>query len=164
MSNDRIQIDLERELRKLGYGYLRKRQTKAESRRRFGGKRLHLIKKEDFAQAVAGCELDPVVPRSGKDNLFEEDLYEFVFPNSDPQYFLPRYWLFRMVTAGARGYPQRGYTKWLVLGFLWSRLTSQLRSRSAQRAYWQLCERRREDVLVPLSRCVGRVYLAALAG
>jgi hypothetical protein len=162
-SNDRVQIDLERDLRKLGYGYLRKRQTKAEARRRFGGKRLHLIKKEDFAQAVAGCELDPVVPRSGKDNLFEEDLYDLVFPNSDPHYFLPRYWLFRLVTAGARGKPQRGYTKWLVLNFLWARFGPELRGRAAQRSFWHLCERKREELLIPLARCVNLVYTAALA-
>lgn len=36
MSNDRQQIILERELRKLGYQYLRKRQTKREARRAAG--------------------------------------------------------------------------------------------------------------------------------
>ncbi len=39
MANDRQQIVLERELRKLGYQYLRKRQTKGEARRAAGVKR-----------------------------------------------------------------------------------------------------------------------------
>lgn len=40
MSNDRRQIDLERNLRKLDYQYLRKRQTKGEARRHAGDRHL----------------------------------------------------------------------------------------------------------------------------
>ncbi len=135
MANDRKQIDLERTLRKLGYTYLRKRQTKSEAKRLMGNKRSIVIKKEDLAQAVAGCELDPVVARSGKDNLFEEQLYPIVFPNSDPAGYLSKYWLMQQVTARSKGYPQRGYAKWLVLGFLWSRLAPIIRSQRSATAF-----------------------------
>ena len=36
MANDRKQVELERELRKFGYAYLRKRQAKMEARRFIG--------------------------------------------------------------------------------------------------------------------------------
>jgi hypothetical protein len=52
MSNDRRQITLERQLRKLHYLYLRKRMTKGEARRAAGVRHLHFVKKEEIAQAV----------------------------------------------------------------------------------------------------------------
>jgi len=88
MSNDRRQIELERELRKRRYLYLRKRQTKGEARRD-AGKQYQMISKEELAQAVAGCDLDPIIIRSGREKLFEEDRYTSVFPNSDPNFYLP---------------------------------------------------------------------------
>ena len=43
-------------MRKLGYAYLRKRQTKGEAKALMGGKSFRYIKKEQFAQAVAACD------------------------------------------------------------------------------------------------------------
>jgi hypothetical protein len=69
MANDRRQVELERELRKLGYAYLRKRQAKSEARR-FIGQHYTMVTKEELAQAVAACELDPEIVRSeGKEGL-----------------------------------------------------------------------------------------------
>jgi hypothetical protein len=89
MANDRRQIEIERNLRKLDYHYLRKRQSKSEARRQAGVRRATFIKKEELAQAVAACDMDPSIVRSGKEQLFEERYYEQVFPNSDPFYYLP---------------------------------------------------------------------------
>jgi hypothetical protein len=161
MSNDRRQIDLERALRKVGYAYLRKRQTKGEIRAQFGGKRYRIIKKEELAQAMAGCELDPVVARSGKDNLFAEDLYETVFGLTEPEAYLARYWLFYEVTYWAKGYSQRGYLKWLVLGFVWKQLSPHVNTRTAMRRFRQACERQARSVVDPLGTAIERAYAAA---
>lgn len=158
VSNDRRQIDLERAFRRLGYGYLRKRQTKGEAVRSDGAKARYLIKKEDLAQAIAGCDLDPVVARSGKDNLFGHDLYGTVFPTSDPDYYLTRHWLAHTVSAGSRGFPQRGYMKWLALRFLWTQVGPKLRSARSARAFRILNERRADDLIRPLSRAVDALY------
>ncbi len=162
MANDRLQIDLERELRKVDYLYARKRQAKGEIRRQMVGRRLRVISKEDLAQAVAGCELDPVVARSGKDNLFTEEHYSDVFPTSDPDYFLNRYWLMKIVTHGARGFPQRGYTKWLVLGAAWRRFGPAVKGSRNARAFRELAER--DDVALwrPLGLAVDLLFSAAL--
>lgn len=162
MANDRRQIEIERAFRKLGYAYLRKKQTKGETRRQLGGWKYHPVKKEELAQAVAGCELDPIVARLGKDNLFSEENYPRVFPNNDPDYYLPRYWLFNEVTYRARGYPQRGYMKWLVLGFVWSELSPVIRGRRAGRAFWKMVENTDDGVNTPLGRAVNLAYVAAL--
>ena len=127
MANDRRQIELEGALRNRGYFYLRKRQTKGEARRHGGGKNYLIVKKEEFAQAVAGCDLDPFIIRSGREKLFEEERYKTVFPNSDPLFYLPRFWLFRQVTHWSQGVPARGYTKWMVLNFVWSEIYSIMR-------------------------------------
>jgi len=44
ISNDRRQIEIERQFRKLGYWYIRKRQTKSEARRIAGSKRYHMLR------------------------------------------------------------------------------------------------------------------------
>jgi hypothetical protein len=161
MSNDRRQIDLERSLRKLGYAYLRKRQTKGEAKAQFRGKHYKLLKKEEIAQAVAGCELDPVVARSGKDHLFDEDLYPRIFGSADPDYYLSRYWLFYAVTYWAKGYPQRGYAKWLVLGFVWDHLEPFVRSARHARSFRTLSEKGDPELFRVLGVAISRTYSAA---
>jgi len=162
VSNDRRQVELQRELRKRGYLYLRKRESKSEARRTAGSKHYLLVKKEDLARAVAGCDLDPVEARSGIENLFDDEKYPLIFPTSDPRYYLTRYWLMREVTYCARGYPERGYAKWLVLGFVWSHLSSLLRTDGAKEAFIRKMERGEKDLDLPLLRAVDKVFVAAL--
>lgn len=130
MSNDRRQIELERRFRRLGYEYLRKRQTKSEARRAPGAQHRFLVTKAEIAQAVAACELDPAIVRAGKEGLFEEDYYPQVFPTGDPYFYLSRYWAMRASTEAARGYPERAYGKWLALHFLWSQVEPTVKSRT----------------------------------
>jgi hypothetical protein len=162
MSNDRQQIVLEREMRKLGYQYLRKRQTKREARRAAGTRLPFLVKKEELAQAVAACELDPAVVRGGKESLFEERYYSTVFPTGDPDFYLTRYWLMRAVTLHARGNPERTYARWVVLHFLWSEMGRDLRKRA--RAFRRVSESPRSyfELVSNLDRAVERVLLAAV--
>jgi hypothetical protein len=154
MSNDRRQIELERALRKMGYLYLRKKQSKGEAWKIVGRGQFFVVAKEELAQAVAGCDLDPLIIRSGKERLFREARYAQVFPNSDPDYDLPRYRLMREVTRVAKGQPERGYAKWLVLNFIWSRVAQLVCGRQKSRAFRVLCEKRDERLVVPLHRAI----------
>jgi hypothetical protein len=162
MSNDRQQIILERELRKLGYQYLRKRQTKREAYRAAGSRSRIVVKKEEVAQAVAACELDPVVVRGGKEGLFEERYYKNVFPTGNADFYLSRYWLMRNVSSRARGNPERSYAKWVVIHFLWSELGSDLRKLA--RSFRTINEnpRRYAAILSELDRSIERALLAAV--
>ncbi len=126
-SNDQKQIAIERQLRKLDFHYIRKRQSKSEAQREVLGRHFSLIKKEELAQAVAACDLDPLLVRQGKEGLFEE-YYDSIFPNTDPNYYLNRYFLMRNVGYVASGYPERAYAKWLVVNFVWKYLKITLRS------------------------------------
>lgn len=135
MANDRRQIELERNLRKLDYQYLRKRQSKGEAKRNAGVKHRFIITKEELAQTVAACDLDPLIVREGKEQLFEERYYETVFPKSDPDYYLPRYWLGKHVSKEAKGFPERAYAKWLVLHFIWQRLAPVLGKKTLKRLF-----------------------------
>ena len=141
MSNDRRQIDLERNLRKLDYQYLRKRQSKSEARRHAGVRHRFFINKEELAQAVAACDLDPSIVREGKERLFEERFYNQVFPNADPNYYLPRYWLVRYISYTARGFPERAYAKWVVTHFVWQALGKVLKSRHLRELFIRFNER-----------------------
>jgi len=163
VANDRRQVELQRELRKRGYLYLRKKESKGEARRAAGSKHYTLVKKEDLARAVAGCDLDPVEARSGVENLFDEDKYRHVFPTSAPMYYLTRYWAMREVTYCAGGYPQRGYAKWVVLGFVWSQLSPMLRSCANQERFVCRLQHNYDDIHPPLIRAINSVFVAALA-
>lgn len=162
MSNDRRQIEIERQLRKLSYLYLRKRMTKSEARRAAGARHMRLIKKEELAQAVAGCDLDPSIVREGKERLFEERWYGQIFPSGDPNYYLTRYWLMRLVSYVSRGRPERAYAKWLVLNFLWPWLDPLCRKRTSAERLRHACERDDGEVVRPLLRSIEPVYREAL--
>ncbi len=148
MANDRRQIEIERNLRKLDYQYLRKRQSKAEARRHAGVRHQFIVTKEELAQAVAACGLDPFLVREGKERLFEERHYDQVFPNSDPNYYLPRYWLVWNTATAARGFPERAYAKWLVTHFVWSRLVKVLHTRALREFFSREYERHSYESLV----------------
>jgi|ERR1017187_193054 hypothetical protein len=160
MANDRRQIEIERNLRKLDYQYLRKRQSKSEARRHAGVRHRFLVSKEELAQAVAACDLDPALVREGKERLFEERNYDHVFPNADPNYYLPRYWLVWNTSFTARGYPQRAYPKWVVTHFVWNRLEKILRTRALKESFTRRHERWSYD---PLLKACTAAYKGALA-
>src|SRR5262249_12844008 len=77
----------------------------------------------------------PLIVREGKEQLFEESYYGVVFPKSDPDYYLTRYWLGKHVTSEAWGYPERAYAKWLILHFMWKRLSSVLGTKALKRVF-----------------------------
>lgn len=162
MSNDRKQIEIEREFRKYRYLYLRKKQSKSEAKSIAGGKFSWTIYKEDLAQVIAGCDLDPLVVRAGKNKLFEEENYHKIFSNSDPDYYLPRYWLGREVTNCSKGYPERGYAKWLVLNFTWSTLSPLVRSSKHAEAFRAQEEKQISKLVNPLSTAINRVFGSVL--
>jgi len=162
MANDRRQIEIERALSKYEYHYLRKRMKKGEARRSRRGPRREMIKKEELAQAVAACEFDPAILRTeGKEGMFEERWYAKIFPNSDAMYYLPRYWLMRQVSYCAKGYPSRAYAKWLVLNFMWDKVSPVVRARA--RAEQMVDDSYRDGPSVrPLISAITEVYRAAL--
>jgi hypothetical protein len=162
MSNDRQQIVLERELRKLGYQYLRKRQTKREAYRAAGSRSRRVIKKEEMAQAVAACELDPVVVRGGKEGLFEERYYKTVFPPRNVDFYLNRYWLMRNAAARARGNAERSYAKWVVIHFLWSEMGNDIKKNARSFRAVNEHPRRYAEIHNELDRSIERVLLAAV--
>jgi len=160
MANDRRQIEIERELRKFNYYYLRKRQSKSEARR-FIGAHQRVVTKEEIAQAVAGCELDSAIVREGKEGLFEEHLYSKVFPTSDPYFYLNRFRLKYEVRYCSKGYPERAYATWLVLQIMWSHVARIIRSKALADAFRESSERNSQPIRY-LRDAINPVFRAAL--
>ncbi len=159
-ANDQRQVSLERDLAKLRYHYIRKRQTKREARRTFGAQYFFRIKKEELAQFVAGCEIDPKEVRSGRENLFKAPYYDQIFDNRPMHHYLSGYWLARVVKRLSSGFPDRAYAKWLVLNALWSRISSEMKDKPFATAFRVECERGRWNP--NLEKAVEQLYLAAL--
>lgn len=156
VSNDRVQIEIERALRKVGYLYLRKRQKKSEARSA-AGKTFIIVKKDEMAQAVAACEMDPVIVREGKNNLFGEH-YKEVFPNTDANFYLSRYWARKCVGLASRGKPQRAYAKWMVLHFIWSRMATLLKKEDPARRFRSLLERKDAAFAKPFMQAINIAF------
>lgn len=160
MANDRIQIELERALRKIGYAYLRKRQTKAEARSAAGGKHFRFVTKSEFAQVVAACDIDPVLARTAKEKLFSEEYYDKVFPNSDIGFYLSRYWLMRHVRSVLKSTKQSRESQWLVVHTLWTMLAPTIGKTTASQRFRAACERQDESIIRPLTKAVKQVAKA----
>jgi hypothetical protein len=122
MSNDSKQVYLERELKRLNYQYIRKKQSKSEAWAQAGSRAYFQVKKEELAQAVAACELDPSIVREGKERLFEEENYKKIFASSQTSYYLSRYWMMKHVQSVSWGRPEWAYAKWVVLNLVWGTL------------------------------------------
>jgi hypothetical protein len=163
ISNDPRQVEIQRQMRKLGYWYVRKLQSKSEAAKEAGALHYYMIGKEDLAQAIAGCDLDPAIVREGKKKLFKTERYQQLFPTSDPYYYLCRYWLMTCVSYAARGYPERAYAKWLVLNFVWSNLGPLMNSKANRENFRRAWEYRGDtDTLDYLWYANNAVYRAAL--
>ncbi len=163
VSNDHIQVFLEREFRKRGYQYIRKRQTKAEAKRLFGNQSYYRIKKEEMAQAIAGCEFDPALVRKGKQGLFEEQHYRSIFGSRSISFYLARYWLMRRVQSAARGFPERAYAKWLVLHFAWDKISQYISSGYGEQRFRYACEYYGDVSTMHLHKALNGIFRAALA-
>ena len=127
-SNDRIQVLLEREFRKIQYEYVRKRQAKGEARARAPQHRW-VISKVDLAKAVAATLQEGLPRRTGREKLFESPLYDRIFRWDDPRQYLTRYWLMKAVDSAARGSGERQWAKFVVLFFLWQELGTDIARR-----------------------------------
>lgn len=136
-ANDRRQIDLERELARLGYFYIRKRQTKAETRG-MAPRHTPLISKEDLMRAGASC-LRPNLPlNKGLQKLFEEE-YEAVFEHKTRR-LLSQHALFRQCSRLAWGSSTRKYAKFIVCYLIWDEVSRELRSDARHDNFRSMCE------------------------
>lgn len=139
ISNDQIQVFLEREFRKRGYQYLRKRQTPSEAKIALG-QIYYRIKKDELAQAIAACEFDPSLVRKGKEGLFIERYYRPIFSSRSISFYLSRYWIMKQVQKAAHGKPERAYAKWLVLHFASDNLLPWIGSGQYEQRFRYACE------------------------
>lgn len=164
-SNDIEQVKLERDLRKLGYAYLRKRQTKSEARRITGGRYRYFIKKGEMAKYVGACLLDPYEVRLGRNRLFEDDVYPTIFTHRPAAEYLTFYWLGRIVSYFSRGDIRRGYAKWLVLNFLWSQVGQSLRHREFCENFRYMVERENKYYreIRPLYSAIKSIFKVSMA-
>jgi hypothetical protein len=163
-ANDREQVRIEREFRRLNYQYLRKRQAKSEVRQIFGTSGRFQVKKEDLAKAVAACEFDPIVVRLGKEGLFEDERYRRIFCGRPAKEYLMHVWLDRFVRYHASGKPERAYARWLALHFVWSQVRATVGRNPGRELFLRLVERPSyHDALTGLDRYVEFVFQAASA-
>lgn len=161
ISNDEIQIYLERELRKINYQYIRKKMSKSEARSWFGHGYWQIDKRE-MVQSVGACLFDPLIIRKGKEGLFEDPYYKSIFNSRQLSFYLSKYWLMRQVQYVSTGYPQRAYAKWLVLNFIWSKIGGDIGSGHLEKHFRYACEVRNSSILNSLQNALVLVFRSVL--
>jgi hypothetical protein len=164
ISKDYIQVYLERELRKRGYQYLRKRESRSEARRRADSEVHFQITKFELAQAVAGSEFDPAVVRQGKEALFDERYYRSIFKTEFVEFYLKRYWLFKTVASVAYGRSREfKYAKWLAYNHMFEILSGAISSKESALKFRRACERYDVRAIVPLRKLILIVFRAVIS-
>jgi hypothetical protein len=76
-----------------------------------------------------GRAIEPNAPDS---LIFEDDLYAKIFDGRPAIDYLTFYRLLRIASDTGRGHTRTGYTKWLVMHFVWSEVGTELRRHSLQ--------------------------------
>lgn len=163
ISNDSVQIYLEKEFRKIGYQYIRKRMSKGEARSQYGHG-YHQITKFELARASAASMFDQIFVRKGKEHLFEDPLYKSVFCSKQVSFYLPRYWLMRQMQYRSHVSSNRGYANWLVLNFVWKILEKSISHGDGEKRFRYACEHSHSHhyVLKPLQNSIDDVFKAAI--
>ena len=160
-SNDVRQVRLQRELRVLGYEYLRKRERKSDVRRDIRGVRARYITKFDLAQAVAGCEMEYVPLREGREPLFSATYYSRIFRSDDPYFYLVRYLVADAARQQLRGRGERKSMRWPIVYYLWQEMGALL-ERHADRVEVRLSDKDSLESRL-LARAVATIYRATSA-
>jgi len=140
-SNDIEQVRIEKEFKKLGYFYIRKKMSKAEAVRYGANKFSYRINKDELSRAVAACTIDPYEVRRGKDRLFEDDVYSNIFNGRKAADYLTIYWLYRYISYWSKGDDRTVYAKWHALNLLWSILEHELKKNTYRDQFRKMVER-----------------------
>jgi hypothetical protein len=158
-SNDRIQVYLDRELRKLGYHYARKRQTKREIRRQALTAHF-IVTKQEFAQAVAATLEEGLPRRLGRERLFEDPYYGRVFGSENVYFYLARFRFMRLVNSLAYGSGERQWAKFVALFFVWNALGRDIERR--QRSFVVATQQptRHREVVEPIQELIDLTFKA----
>lgn len=136
-ANHPRQIEIERELARLNYFYIRKRQAKAEVRAR-APRHMPLVSKEDLMRAGASC-LRPNLPlQMGIQKLFEDE-HAAIFEKQSTRRLLSQHMLFRKCASSARGSSTRKYGKFIACHMLWEDVATVLRSNPRHEQFVALC-------------------------
>lgn len=158
ISNDYIQIFLEREFRKKGYQYIRKKMSKGEAKAHLGSSGFFQIKKDELAQAVAACSFDPAILRKGKENLFDEPYYDSIFQSESLSFYLSRFWLMKQIQKASKGYPERAYAKWVALNIAWEFFSPSINKSNGESKFRYACENKNQEVLAPLEKALVFIF------
>lgn len=159
-SNDAEQVRIEREFKKYGYFYLRKRMKKSEAYN-YGARNFHyIIKKEDLSRYLAATIFDPYIIRLGKDRLFENDIYYDIFDGRHPSEYLAIYNLGYVVDYWAKSNSNYRYTKWLVFNFIWKLLKKDFKKRNIRENFRSTIENEKKYLkeLKPLDDLTKLIY------
>jgi hypothetical protein len=99
-----------------------------------------IVKMEDVAKAVVGCEDASFTRNEGMQALFEGQKYRSIF-NHAPEHLLSCWWLQKILKEEAKGNGEYAWSRAVVLQHLWTESSIE----QHKRAFNELCGRRPPD-------------------
>jgi hypothetical protein len=141
-SNDKVQVWLEKELRKLGYRYIRKRMIRYEENKFYSQIYDWRIDRQVLAQSVAAIVIGPKEVREGIEKLYEDErVYKRVFKENAPtEYFLIPFWVHTAVKESST--QARSYALWFAVNYFHRALNSSIEPNDWKK-YIKICERKK---------------------
>ena len=68
----------------------------------------------------------------------------------------------REVNRCSKGNPERGYAKWMVLNFIWTKGSPHFRGKTNARVFCYCCEKQNNEVVYPLNQAITEVFQKAV--
>ncbi len=158
-SNDRIQVTLEKKLRKLDYFYVRKVGGGVATATFLKG--MIKVPMKSLAESwMAGYDAE-FLREHGSEGVFRRDheaLYKRIFERTPPDELLARWWLSKYIKQAARGVPDKAAARNIVNQLIWSEAGSLIKGRKAV-TFHKACEGKGdENITKALKRLIDRAF------
>ncbi len=159
--NDKEQIRIEKEFRKYGYHYVRKRMAKTEEKKYFSENFRFRVDRHNLVRAIAAVMYNPYRIRRGVEHLYEEDsTYQKIFSNRPGKEYLMFFWLHRLIQKESNA--ERSYSIWYVMNHIYNLTKDLLKNKQNRDAFIYICERQLRfeynEILKPLRKIINRYF------
>lgn len=160
-ANDKEQIRIEKELRKYGYHYVRKRMAKSEMKKYFSDNFRFKVNRFDLIRSISAVTYNPYLIRKGVEHLFEDDTkYRTLFSGRPVREYLIYFWLYKLIKKQSDY--ERTYCMWFVMNDVYGHIKETLKYKSCKLAFLYICERQSKqehsNILKPLNYVIDQYF------
>jgi len=160
-SNDKEQIRIEKELRKYGYHYVRKRMARSEEKKYFSANFRFKVDRHNIVRAIASTIYNPYRIRRGVEHLYEDDsTYRKIFAKRPAKEYIMYFWLHKLIRKESNS--QRYYSIWYIMNSVYDLMKDTFRKKRNRNAFIYICERQNKsdysNILKPFRKIINTYF------